>query len=182
LIEIDLKPEANFDFNPEQPNSLNRTVQFSDLSTNAVKWQWEFGDQGASFERNPNFTFRDTGLQKIQLVAFHPSGCPDTSIQYIDIIPFVSYHMPNAFTPNGDGTNDLFIGKGYISGMSDFELTIFNRWGELVFETNDPLEGWNGQKFNNGGQSQAGVYVYQISYKNARDELIEDKGFATLIR
>lgn len=182
LIEVDLKPEAAFEFNPEEPNSINASVQFTDLSTNAVKWQWEFGEQGASFERNPSFTFRDTGLHRIQLVAFHPSGCPDTSIMYIDVAPLVSYHMPNAFTPNGDGDNDLFLGRGFISGMKDFEMTIFNRWGEMVFETEDPLVGWNGQKFNTGGQAQVGVYVYQVSYKNARDVLIVDKGFATLIR
>ncbi|GLR16222.1 PKD domain-containing protein [Portibacter lacus] len=182
LIEVDLKPEADFDFSPEEPNSLNTTVQFSDLSTNAVKWQWEFGEQGASFERNPNFTFRDTGLHAIQLVAFHPSGCPDTITKIIDVTPFVSYQMPNAFTPNADGTNDLFMGKGIISGMSEFELRIFNRWGEMVFETDDPLEGWNGQKYNTGGQAQSGVYVFQLSYRDARGMLFEKKGFATLIR
>ncbi|WP_235295752.1 PKD domain-containing protein [Portibacter marinus] len=182
LIEIDLKPEAEFDYDPKDPTSLNPTINFEDMSTNAVRWQWQFGDQGASFERNPSFTFRDTGIHEIQLVAFHPSGCPDTSIQIIDVLPFVSYFMPNAFTPNADGNNDLFLGKGIITGMTDFNMKIFNRWGEQVFETDDPLEGWNGRKNNTGGQSQAGVYVYQLSYRDSRGMLVEDKGFATLIR
>ena len=182
LIEVDFKPEADFRFTPDDPNSLNRTVQFTDQSTNAVKWLWEFGNEGAAFEANPTFTFRDTGIHEIQLVAFHPSGCPDTLIQIIDVEPIVTYHMPNAFTPNADGTNDVFIGKGITSGMNEFQMLVFNRWGEIVFESNDPFIGWNGQKNNVGKHSQSGVYVYKMSYKDARGNEVRDEGFATLIR
>ncbi len=182
LIEVDFKPEANFTFSPDEPTSLNRTVQFDDESVNAVKWQWEFGDQGAAFEQNPSFTFRDTGVHVVQLVAFHPSGCPDTMIQIIDVLPIVTYHMPNAFSPNADGTNDLFLGRGILDGMTDFQLNIFNRWGEMVFNSTDPLQGWNGQKNNVGQHVQGGVYVYKMTYIDSRGNLIKDEGFATLIR
>lgn len=182
LIEVDFKPEANFTFSPEDPNSINRTVQFSDESINAVKWLWEFGEEGAAFEENPSFTFRDTGIYEIQLVAVHPSGCPDTMIQIIDVEPIVTYHMPNAFTPNADGTNDIFLGKGIIAGMNDFSLNIFNRWGEMVFASEDPLIGWNGKKNNNGDHAQAGVYVFKMRYVDSRGNVVTDEGFATLIR
>ncbi len=182
LIEVESKPEADFMFSPEEPTSLNRTVRFSDKSTNAVKWIWEFGDEGAAFEPNPNFTFRDTGIHEIQLVVFHPSGCPDTMIQIIDIAPVVTYFMPNAFSPNADGKNDIFVGKGITSGMRSFEMNIYNRWGEMVFESSDPYEGWNGQKNNVGQAAQNGVYVYKIRYVDSRGNVVSEDGFATLIR
>ena len=115
-------------------------------------------------------------------MSFHPSGCPDTIIQIIDVDPVVTYFMPNAFTPNADGQNDVFLGKGILFGMKNFELNIYNRWGEIIFQTNDPLQGWNGQKNNVGAHAQNGVYVYQLNYEDSRGNKVRDNGFATLIR
>ena len=90
--------------------------------------------------------------------------------------------MPNAFTPNADGQNDLFLGKGITNGMKNFEMAIYNRWGELLFSTNDPYEGWNGKKNNVGTLAPNGVYVYQLKYEDSRGNTFTDKGFATLIK
>lgn len=182
LIEVDFKPEADFKFTPDEPNSFNNTVQFTDQSTNAVKWIWEFGDVGAAFQQNPSYTFRDTGVYEVMLVAFHPSGCPDTMIQIVDVKPLNKFHLPNAFTPNADGLNDTFLGKGVLLGLRDYEMRIFNRWGEEVFVTNDPFMGWNGRMKNVGAHLPGGVYVYRVQYKDARGELVDLDGYATLVR
>ncbi|HRF37954.1 MAG TPA: gliding motility-associated C-terminal domain-containing protein, partial [Saprospiraceae bacterium] len=92
-------------------------------------------------------------------VVTRPSGCRDTATQIVDIRPEVRFHLPNAFTPNADGLNDTYKGVGIMEGARAFNMSIWNRWGEMVFETDSPNEGWNGRKFNTGQDSPPGVYV-----------------------
>jgi len=182
LITILESPEAGFSLTPEELSSANPSIQVNNQSFNAVEWNYNFSNQGTSTMANPSFTFRDTGQQQIVQIVTAPSGCRDTAIQLIDVIPFVQWFMPNAFTPTRDGVNDIFIGNGFLAGSTDFIFTIWNRWGELIFETNDFREGWNGQKGNVGRDSPAGVYVYVLSYRTPRGEKVQLEGFATLIR
>ncbi|MEY4936578.1 MAG: hypothetical protein RIS64_2937 [Bacteroidota bacterium] len=173
---------ANFDFTPDKPNTFMNTVQFRDLSKFSDRWQWFFSNKGYSTQQNPTFVFRDTGLQKIKLVASNANHCVDSMIKYIDVEPKVIYHLPNAFSANQDGKNDLFKGTGFLEGMTGFKMRIWNRWGELVFETNNPSEGWNGQKFNSGREEPQGVYICVVQFTGPRGEPHEIEGFATLIR
>lgn len=176
-------PVADFSFSPDEPSAINQTVRFTDLSIDAGAWQWNFGGVGNAFVKNPTFTFPDTGIYNVLLTAFHPvTQCPDTISQLIDIRPVVRFHYPNAFTPNNDARNDSFLGRGYYAGLSDYSMQIFNRWGEIVFQTNDPLEGWNGQKNNVGNLSPQGVYVYKVQYTGPRGEKEFHEGHVTLIR
>ena len=115
-------------------------------------------------------------------LATHPQGCKDSLTKYLDFRPIVLWHMPNAFTPNGDGQNDGFLGKGFLEGAQGFQMTIWNRWGELVFETNNPDEAWNGRQKNTGQMSPEGVYVYLVSFTGPRGQKHEYKGYATLLR
>ena len=100
----------------------------------------------------------------------------------IDIFPEVRYFLPNAFTPNGDGTNDFFLGNGVMEGATNFNLSIWNRYGEKLFETGDFQEGWNGRKDNVGQKSEQGVYVVVVTFTGPRGEAFNLKGYATLIR
>jgi gliding motility-associated-like protein len=182
-ITIKEGPDADFDFEPENPTINQSTVAFFDRSTDAVSWQWQFGDGAVVFNQNPVHTYQDTGLYEIELVVSHPNSCRDTMIRTIDIEPKITFFMPNAFTPNGDGNNDDFKGKGtFTRAMRNFSLSIWNRWGGLIFETNDPDEGWNGRKNNVGDLLPQGVYIYQLQYTGPRGEVIREKGFATLVK
>lgn len=181
-IRVEEKPTADFTFSPPFPNAFNRTVQFTDQSIDAISWQWNFSDEGSAFEPNPNYTFPDTGFQTIDLVVRHVSGCTDTATVIIDIRPESTFFMPNAFTPNTDANNDVFKGIGFTEGISDFSMTIWSRWGEQVFSTDDPIEGWNGRKDNTGRELPNGVYVYLVTYNDPRNRAQQLKGFATLIR
>ena len=78
--------------------------------------------------------------------------------------------------------NDDFRGQGVFAGMQNFEMTIWNRYGQLLFNTNDPFEGWPGIKNDNGEPLPTGVYVYLVTYNGPRGEPFKFKGFATLIR
>lgn len=182
-ITIKEGPEADFYFEPDNPTINNSTVEFFDLSTDAVSWQWQFGDGTAEFVQNPVHNYQDTGLYKVQLVVSHPNNCRDTLSRLIDIEPLVTYFMPNAFTPNGDGNNDVFKGKGtFTEAFKDFSLSIWNRWGGKIFETNNPDEGWNGRKNNVGDLLPQGVYIYQLQYTGPRGDVVRGKGYATLVR
>ena len=182
-IFIDSLPIADFDYTPKEGlSNFNSTVEFVDQSKFTVGWDWEFGAFGSTILQNPTFTFPDTGFQEVQLIVTHLYGCQDTIIKILDIEPLITYFMPNAFTPNNDSKNDFFRGGGYFRGIRNFNMKIVNRWGEVIFESVDPNEGWNGQKNNSGKMSPNGVYVYFIQFDGPRGTPHEYKGFATLIR
>ena len=182
LITVLPSPIAGFSFSPENPNSLEPRVTFTDESIDASFWRWEFGEFGIALEPSPVFIFPDTGLQQVLQIVTHESGCKDTAAVILDIFPEVRYYLPNAFTPNGDGINDGFRGEGVMKGAVNFRFQIWNRYGELVFESADPFEAWNGSKRNTGQPAPAGVYVVIVKYTTPRGQLVELNGFATLIR
>lgn len=183
LITIEASPVADFSFTPDVLNSINPTASFTDLSTGGgTGWFWNFGGEGSSFIRNPTFTFQDTGRHDIMQVVFHPNGCTDTLIKTIDIEPVVQFFLPNAFTPNYDGKNEVYKPGGLSAGASAYLLTIWSRWGDKLFETNDPEEGWNGRRDNAGQEMPVGVYLCVLQYRDARNRPKELREFVTLIR
>ncbi|MCC6459520.1 MAG: gliding motility-associated C-terminal domain-containing protein [Saprospiraceae bacterium] len=183
LIRVVPSPTADFTYSPDSLLSqFNNTIQFTDLSLDANRWHWEFDRFGSTITRNPLFTFPDTGLMKVTLIVTHPEGCKDSLSKYLDFVPVIKWYMPNAFTPNGDGQNDGFLGKGYLDGVVDFNMSIWNRWGEKVYESQDPQEEWNGRQMNKGGMSPEGVYVYLVTFTSPRGQKQEFKGYATLLR
>lgn len=183
IIKVKGSPTANYTYNPEKLSNFNQTATFTDASQKAIKWSWQFGiGEGSSSNRNPVYTFRDTGVHQVRLIVTHQSGCTDTLIKYIDVEPLVTYFLPNAFSPNFDGINEEFKGTGNLFGMTDFKMTIWNRWGERVFETKDPREAWNGRINNAGEVASEGVYVYLVTFTGPRQKLFSYKGFATLVK
>lgn len=183
FIRILEGPSTDFVFTPDDPTSSDSQVQFTDLSTNADSWFWDFGGAGTSTLRNPNFDFLDTGLFEIQLTSFHPiTNCPNTISKIVDITPVVMLHFPNAFTPNNDAKNDVFAGNGFLDGLFDYNMTVWNRWGEKVYDGSDPRIGWNGKNDNIGADSPQGIYVYRVSYSTTRGEQEVQEGHVTLLR
>ncbi len=183
LIVVDAPPTADFEFTPNTNlSNFNNKVQFLDKSTGAAHWNWQIGSNFNTLEQNPSYTFLDTGRMLIRLLVTHPSGCRDSITKELDIRPEVNWYMPNAFSPNGDGKNDDFFGKGFLNGASNFKMAIWNRWGELVFETSNPNDKWNGEQRNNGGMSPEGVYIYVVTFTGPRGESNEFKGYATIVR
>jgi gliding motility-associated-like protein len=182
LVVVNPNPAANFSYNPEEPTNFDPTVYFSDLSLDAVAWEWNFGDGGTAIEQNPVHTYGDTGMHVISLVVTHALGCQDTIEQIIDIKPDFTYYLPNAFTPNDDGKNDGYRGVGEMFAVTDFSMQIWSRWGEKVFDTQDPTQAWNGRKNNTGEMVQNGVYVCVAKLKGPRGKEYEYRTFATVIR
>ncbi len=182
IIVMRVTPEAGFSFNPTEVNELNSGVQFNDESFNATFYTWLFSEEAESFEANPFYEFRDTGRQVITQIVEHPDGCLDTLTKIIDVSPFCSWFFPNAFTPNGDGKNDLFKGVGFDKNIEQFNIWIYNRWGELVFESDNREEGWNGKKNNVGQDSPQSGYVYIAEIRGPRNTFKKFEGIITLLR
>ena len=136
----------------------------------AIRWNWTFGNEYSTFIQNPSYTFQDTGQYPVRLVVTNNIGCKDSLTLLVDVEPIVTYFLPNAFTPNNDGKNDEFIGKGQFYGIKDFKFKIWNRWGELIFETNNPEEGWNGTY--KGALLNPAAFVYVIKAKHPLQEWI----------
>jgi len=173
-------PIADFTYSPRSLTQVNNTAQFSDLSQLAEHYSWAFGDFGSSDLRNPTITFPDTGTVEVDLLVTHENGCTDTATQLIDVIPKALYFLPNAFRP--DGQNSIYRGTGALGFISQFEMNIYDRWGQKIFTSTDPAIGWNGRKNNTGNMMPAGVYICQVRFVGPRGKSFQFREFATLIR
>ena len=151
---------ANFGADPGDVN-LTTVVQFIDQSSHTDNWRWTFGDQQLSFEQNPTHLYQDTGLFVVTLIANNQYQCPDTVSLNIHVKEVPSLYIPNSFTPNGDGLNDQFL--AVINDYEEFEMRIFDRWGQQLFMSNDPAVGWDGTF--KGADVKMDVYVYIVTAK-----------------
>lgn len=157
----------------------NFPIPFLDRSFGANYWNWDFGAPGlTSTEQNPFFTFPEPGDYMVMLAIEDTLGCRDTTYRSITVQQEFNLYVPNAFSPDGDGINEIFMAQG--TGLRDFRLRVFDRWGELLFETEDVLRPWDGTY--KGSPAPTGVYVYQIRVKALIGETYERSGHVTLLR
>ena len=154
----------------------NDTLTFTALTKDANSVSWNFGDGTGSSLTNPSHNYTSVGDFQIQLIATSQYGCSDTAYQYITTDADVVF--PNAFTPNGDGQNDLFLVRG--GPFKSINVRIYNNWGQLIFETNDQLDGWNGTF--NGTEQPIGVFVWVVEVEMFNGKKIKKTGDVTLLR
>jgi gliding motility-associated-like protein len=183
-LSIFPKPNAGFSMLPDTGTILNPVISFTDQSTpgGLSVWNWDFGDGNTSSVPSPTNTYSDTGTYVVTLSVADTNGCSDTIIKTVDILPDYIFFTPNTFTPNGDGINDLFMPAGRGILETGYHFFIYNRWGDLLFETNDINEGWDG-KANTGGKTvQADVYVWLIITKDINRRPHQYTGHVTLLK
>ncbi len=144
-------PEAAFKLGPQPATIVNSDIRFSDQSTGASAWLWNFGDLGGatSVLQNPNYVYPDTGCFTAMLITANTFGCLDTAYAPLCIRPDFTFYAPNAFTPNGDGVNDVWMPKGLGIDPATYHIMMFDRWGNLLWETRTWGQGWDGRA-NNG--------------------------------
>ncbi len=182
LIEILPPPVVGFDFNPKNPDNFNPVVFFADSSKHAAQWEWFVNDRLVANVPDFSYKFPDTGFHEVTLIITHKEKCQDTLTQIIDVTPKVTFHMPTAFSPNGDSVNDLFKGAGVLLGVTNYRFEIWNRWGQLIFETDDPEAGWDGRVNNSLEFASSGIYVCKVKFDKPRGVPFEYKGFVSVIR
>ena len=129
---------------------------------------------------NPTHEYKSDGIYIITLIAKNNYGCNDTISKEIIIEPEYHIYIPNAFTPNSDGYNEIFTAVG--EEIIEFNMQIFDRWGELIYETASLLEGWDGTAKGRASISQEGVYVYNIQLKDWQGVNHRYQGHVTLIK
>lgn len=177
--------EAAFSFSPQIINIDDTEVQFTNGSDYADTYQWDFGDTTPYvYQVNPSHTYPVTPNQYlVTLIASNNGMCPDTAQQLINIQDVIIFYVPNIFTPDHDEFNESFF-PVFTSGYDpfDYHLTIFNRWGEVVFESYDANYGWDGT-YSDQGLVEDGVYVWQIEFKeNMSDKRHTHRGHVTVLK
>jgi gliding motility-associated-like protein len=187
-VTIDIYPQPVADFNhaPIKPIvNQDPFVTFTDASYGApiVSWNWYFMNtaQYTSIEQNPTFPYTEPGTYPVVLVVKSDKGCTDTLVRPLVVGEDFGIYVPNAFTPNGDGMNDIFQPKGF--GVVKYELDIFDRWGERVFSTTKFEEGWDGSFQGRGTNGiEEASYTWLIRATSVFGKSHELKGHVTLIR
>lgn len=180
-ITVYPNPTANFTVEPKVASIVDPVISITDLSTGADFWNWNFGNQQASTVYNPApQTYADTGTYIITLITSTQYNCIDTTTQTIIIEPDFIFYIPNAFTPNDDGINDAFTGKGIF--INEFEMAIFDRWGNLIYKTDDINKPWDGRANQGKEAAQADVYVYAVKVTDFKLKKHTYKGIVTLVR
>jgi gliding motility-associated-like protein len=144
-----------------------------------LSFNWQFDLYGVSNDVNPYFEFNDTGSTKVKLITTDYFGCENSIEKYLIIFPNNQIFIPTAFSPNRDGLNEIFKPEG-MSYVNEYKLEIFNRWGELLFKTNDINQGWDGTYL--GQPVFEGVYVYKISIMDMFQQRINKEGMFTLLK
>lgn len=156
LIHTYPLPKAGFAPNPFHTSIFDPTITFQDHSTGASTCSYEIMGNIISNECNFTYTFPDTGDYVVKQVVTTIHGCLDSTSLLVRIDPDFAFYIPNTFTPDGDGINDVFYCQG--TGVQDFEIAIYNRWGMQVFRSRSMDNGWDGTL--NGEKLPEDTYVY----------------------
>ncbi|MGQ0827182.1 MAG: PKD domain-containing protein [Bacteroidota bacterium] len=166
-------PAANFSTSPNPISIFNPTVYFNDNSNGAITWNWNLGDinNSSSIEQNPVFTYPDTGRYTIRLIVTNEFGCIDTVVSQIYIKGEYTFFIPNTFTPNGDGINDGFAPKGTGIDLDDYELWIFDRWGNHIWSTQTWGEQWDGRANYGKDVAQIDTYVWKVHVREKDSQM-----------
>jgi gliding motility-associated-like protein len=180
-VNVFPNPIASFSNIPEITSVYAPEISFFDASTNAVSWQWDFGDHSNPlFNRNPSHTYQDTGIYEVKLITTSPNGCIDTAFGKVVIRGEFAFYMPNAFTPNNDGVNDNFMALGI--GVKEFEMFIYDRWGLQIFHSQDLKMGWDGRVQGKETPCQMDVYLYVVKVVDFMGRSHQYIGHVSLVR
>ena len=180
-ITVYPKPIAGFSVQPQTAPITNPVISTSELSSGANFWNWNFGDQDSTSAINPSpHTYADTGKYIITLINSTQYNCTDTAYQTVIIEPDFLFYIPNAFTPDGDGINDGFSGKGIF--ISKYEMRIFDRWGNMIFFSDDINKPWDGKANQGTETAQKDVYIYSFKITDFKMNVHKYRGTVTLVR
>ena len=176
-------PEASFTADNFSTSVIDPVFYFENTSLNATAFTWNFGDGTSSNLENPTQTYPELiGYYLVELIATNNSGCADTVSNFVYVEEETIFYVPNSFSPDGNEVNNVFqpvFSEGYDPDF--YSLRIFNRWGEVVFETTEVTNGWDGNY--RGNMCQDGTYVWSISFKAGTSDLVyRYEGHVTLIK
>jgi gliding motility-associated-like protein len=164
-------PFAAFDFSPDIIQVGDQSIQFSDASIGQINnWFWTINFANSietSTQQNPGFSIPSNTSSEFSVVleVTNEAGCSSSATSIIGIFENATIFIPNAFSPDGNELNQYFQIEGNKIDPSDFSMQIFNRWGELIFESKNIAFGWDGTYTENNYSAPSGVYTYQVRYR-----------------
>ena len=183
ILEVWPSPTANFDYYPETGEIAVTEIEFTDISEGAISWHYDFGEGTESNEQNPIHDFENFGTYLISLFVDNEFGCTDSTSHELILNPSMQIYVPNAFTPDNDGINELFKPVLYGFEVKEYSFQIWNRWGDMIFESADPEEGWMGNSDNGGHFVQNDVYIWKLILKPQHNSEIQElNGWVTIVR
>ncbi|HXP51149.1 MAG TPA: PKD domain-containing protein, partial [Bacteroidia bacterium] len=179
-------PTADFDYGQQPVSILSPEVQFTNQSTYGLPiHNWFFGDvnntssSDTSSVNNPTHTYLEVGTYNVTLTVSTLNGCSATVTKPVIINEDYALYVPNAFSPNGDGKNEFFKAEG--EGVKDYKLFVFDRWGLLLFYSDDINKGWDGKIQGSGDLVQEDVYVWKIQTTDFTNKSKNLHGTVTLL-
>jgi len=189
IIEVFPRPDADFEVKPKLVYIPGGMLYTSNRSFDATSYEWDFGDGTTSTSPEPEHRYKSEGVFDITLIAKNEFGCADTvkTQNAVRVEKGGQVLVPNAFSPNvsssssggsSNGKNDVFL--PLTRGVVEFELLVFNRWGELLFESQDTDRGWDG--YYNGKLCPQDVYMYKLTAIYENGERVVRVGDINLIR
>jgi len=169
-------PTANFDFRKTESQAESTFFQLNDRSSAATEWNWRILLNGQLYEsqaQNPEIKFTDTGRAKAYLFITDQNNCKDSTSKNLLVYPSFVFFFPEAISANNDGLNETFkVSSPFF--IIQYELEIFNRWGQKIFETNNPSQAWQAEL--------EGVYLYRVFIKDLDNKIKNQSGTITVLR
>jgi gliding motility-associated-like protein len=185
-ITVYPKPIAAYTVSPNPATVTEPLVYFANQSQDFTKWWWGFGDGGPLKQDSVNidpthfYSSANAASYPTQLIVANQYGCLDTAYVTVDIGPEFVFYIPNCFTPNSDGINDGFIGKGI--GITRYEMWIFDRWGNMIYYTDDINKPWDGRVQGKPNPVQQDVYVWKVKLVDVFAKKHDYVGHVTVLR
>ena len=184
---------ALFEYRPKKVSVPSQPVLFYNLSQSSTQWIWDFGNGDTSNEIKPQYFYQKAGTYSIRLISNNDYGCADTFEleNAVEALSVGSLKFPTAFTPDANGPNGGIYDPNTIEnniffpiseGVVEFEMFLFNRWGEMVFTTKNINQGWDGYYRETSNMSPQDVYVWKVIGQYVNGQFFEEAGEVTLIK
>ncbi|MEX1188864.1 MAG: choice-of-anchor L domain-containing protein [Bacteroidia bacterium] len=180
MITINKTPLARFEAKPVYTTIVDPEIALNDLSLFADECSYSMGNGDTIFSFNHVYTYPDTGTYNVTQILSNSKGCTDTTSIEVRVDLGFKVYIPAAFTPNEDGLNDLF--KVYGEEFTDFSMQVFNRWGQLLYQSFDADNGWDGKTRLSDEKVAGGVYIYTIELKDKFGLPYTYRGEVTVLR
>jgi gliding motility-associated-like protein len=160
-------PIASFLSRSKPQEFTDPEVVFDNESSAALTYEWHFGDGMISYEENPIHSYDTAGVFLVMLIAYNEPqyGCADTTFEYMEVEPMFTFYIPSGFTPDEDGLNDTWGPVGQNFEYESYNVQIYDRWGKLTWQTDNPDRQWDGTNMNTLKDVKQGMYVYVFTLK-----------------
>lgn len=175
------KPEAAFTIDPD-PVVAGSDAALRNSSKGAANWEWMMENKLISMDKDPVLKAPAGGRYKLTLVAINNDNCRDTAEQILLVTEKIFIHIPNSFTPDGNFRDEVFRVYGLEKKVDRYYLRIYSRWGEKLFETADPEQGWDGRYGPDGKPCQEGQYIYLMHSIDIFGNAYNHSGTVLLLR